>query len=223
MARFISEDHRKIFLKWETLNESVKGMVENTYLYKYASYIKNRQVPTRHLQALCNSYDPEDSSFTVNGHRIYLGLQDVFYITGLPIVGDQVVFSEQGAKQEFEERFGTRIEKGNSIKLTYLLKFQRVDQDCNEDDLLRHAQAYLLFIIGCLILPGWRRDEVPCTFYRAVKHLDRVNKFAWGAATLAYTHSALKSRHNDARCGFFPGNTLLLLVCFYQLLFIFIG
>lgn len=62
MARFTSQNHRKTFLEWQ-LDERVKG--------KYASYMKNMQVPTRHLQALCASYDTEDSSFTVHGHRIY--------------------------------------------------------------------------------------------------------------------------------------------------------
>ncbi|XP_057780265.1 protein MAIN-LIKE 2-like [Salvia miltiorrhiza] len=191
---FKFEDHIESIFTWK-LDSRVEEKVKDTCLYKYVSNLRNIWLPSRHMKDQINSYDATDKSFSINGKKIYLGLEDVFFITGLPIKGRPVTVDESLLKDEFEEYFGLPTSKGTTFSVPLLKEFESLPEIASDDRITKSTRAYLLYILGCVIFPSsWRKFELPYAFLHFVKNVEDVDKYAWGAAVLANTHNALKRK-----------------------------
>ncbi|WCJ31424.1 hypothetical protein M5689_012921 [Euphorbia peplus] len=52
------------------------------------------------------SHLEKDDKFTFGDHRLYLGLEDIFYISGLPVDGDPIVSTKIDNYSAFNKLFG---------------------------------------------------------------------------------------------------------------------
>lgn len=76
-------DHIEMLKNWQ-LDDRVRQIVQNISLYRFASSISTLRLDSELVSFLCDSYNTNDSSFHIREHRLYLGLEDIFYLTGLP-------------------------------------------------------------------------------------------------------------------------------------------
>ncbi|CAH2061261.1 unnamed protein product [Thlaspi arvense] len=141
------------------------------------------------------------------------GLQDVLYITGLPIDGEQVSGPESSdvvgtitnylkiSEEAVEGLFGkSTSSESYSIFPGYL-------QTLFENDLEPYFMAYLLFLLGTVVIPNKTKGISP--MFLPLLQKDEVNKYVWGAALLAFLKDSLYTWKNDfigskttALCGF---------------------
>nr|QIA97929.1 hypothetical protein AP_R.00g000270-v1.0.a3 [Amaranthus palmeri] len=146
-------------------------------------------VPVRHRSAFGYDRSRSDNapaSRVPGNYGLNPTLEDVLYLTGLPIVGKPVIFDKTVDNDAFMRVFE---EQGtNIISLTTL---DRIAKDHTRSDDKR-IKAILLILICCIIAPSTSGHECRATLVQFVEHLDQVNSYAWGAALLAYLYSELK-------------------------------
>ncbi|XP_031255458.1 protein MAINTENANCE OF MERISTEMS-like [Pistacia vera] len=188
-------DHMELLKDWR-LDDRVKSFLCNSRIYKYISELDAVRVDTKLVSFLCNSY--EDGHFHIGNHRLYLGLQDIFYLTGLPIDGKPVISNSQDIDGLCERLLGRIPPKKNVVKSGYVglkwLKeeFEEVNVPADSPDIHRYVRAYLLFVLGCVVFPGLPRHQVPGDYLHLFDDLSAIDDFAWGSAMLAHLHVALK-------------------------------
>ncbi|KAJ0942084.1 putative protein-serine/threonine phosphatase [Helianthus annuus] len=164
------ETHDEIFLK-KLLNEG--GLF--TPLFLAAAKIK---LLTPLIDLLLKIYNRDSNVFEVKGKRLSIMLEDILYLTHLPIDGKPVLCKESPSKEACEEVFGDRAP-------TKIQDLKNIAFDKNNDERKRKV-AVLKMILGCFIMPGYNGYEVSPTYVELLKDLDEVSKYAWGANLLAY-------------------------------------
>ncbi|CAH8277322.1 unnamed protein product [Arabidopsis lyrata] len=165
------------------------------------------------LTALASMYDESKDHFVIGNPKmdIDFGLEDVLYITGLPIDGEQVSGLESENIMntimhhfQITEERAKSLMKNSGIDLSRLkLEFEMVPQG-NEVDLEPYFKAYLLLLLGEVILPNNSSSFSP--MYLPLLGLNDVNHYAWGAAMLANMKEALEKVKTTEKftslCGF---------------------
>lgn len=104
------------------------------------------EFPTHLLSAFMRYYRHEDGSFEVSGQRMNVTLEDILYLTNLPIVGRAVVPDNNRDNKAFQRVFST-YEGKQQITLEEL-KGLCTDTNITDDERIK---ATLLMIVTCLI------------------------------------------------------------------------
>ncbi|KAL8144945.1 hypothetical protein AgCh_003236 [Apium graveolens] len=130
-------------------------------------------------------YDKKDNVFDFNGIKLYISLEDVLFLTGLPIDGEAVISSESRDRDGFNRVFQIPSEKTKSNKV-----LRSISKNVSLDDDTR-KKAVLLLTITCFIVPSSNLGRVATTYLRYIEDLGRVDSFAWGAALLARLYHAI--------------------------------
>lgn len=79
--------------------------------------ISDAPVPMKLVKILTNFYDVTEEVFICNGHRLFITLEDVLYITGLPISG-HLIAKAQKNKSNFHDILNLPVIKSKcSLKL----------------------------------------------------------------------------------------------------------
>ncbi|KAJ0030521.1 hypothetical protein Pint_12780 [Pistacia integerrima] len=126
------------------------------------------------------------------------GLEDILYLTGLPIDGKPVIANSIDIDGLCERLLGRIPPKKKVVKTGYLglkwLKdeFEEVNVPADSPDIHRYVRAYLLYIFGCVVFPGLSRHQVPEDYLHLFDDLSAIDDFAWGLAMLAHLHVALE-------------------------------
>ncbi|KAK1395789.1 hypothetical protein POM88_005652 [Heracleum sosnowskyi] len=124
-------------------------------------------VNNRFLRAAVKFF--ENGTFKCNGELLYLGLEDVFYITGLPVDGSPIVCGEFNQEKILEDMLGADDpkRKGAYVSKEWLRKrFEKVREEDIQDEntrtiwLQRYARAYLLFLMGTILFPEKHKHTV---------------------------------------------------------------
>ncbi|KAK1391332.1 hypothetical protein POM88_010388 [Heracleum sosnowskyi] len=130
-------------------------------------------------------YDKKDNVFDFNGIKLCISLEDVLFLTGLPIDGEAVISSESRDRDGFNRVFQLPSEKTKSNKvLRSIAKNVSLDDDTRK-------KVVLLLTITCFIVPSSNSGRVATTYLRYIEDLGRVDSFAWGAALLARLYHAI--------------------------------
>ncbi|KAK1409571.1 hypothetical protein QVD17_36098 [Tagetes erecta] len=136
------------------------------------------KLPTPLIDLLLKRYNRESNVFDVRGKTLSVTLEDILYLTHLPIDGKPVLCKESPSKEACEEVFGNKA----AVKIKDL---ESIAFDKNNDERQRKV-AVLKMIVGCFIMPSYNGYEVSPTYVELLKDLDEVPKYAWGSALLAF-------------------------------------
>lgn len=204
-------DHSYKLKSWR-LDERVRQMIENTSLYRFASNVLPIRLDHNLLSFLCQSYNLVDNCFHIGSRRLYLGLEDILYLTGLPINGKAVIASDIGVQPMCNRLLGIAPSGNRSDFFLWELKpLENVPNDCENIDM--YVRAYLLYVLGCVLVP--RNNQVPGAFVRLLEDTSRVDEYAWGSAMLAYLHMGLRKVKEGKKNIF--GSSVVLQVAFPSL------
>ncbi|KAF7812368.1 protein MAIN-LIKE 1-like [Senna tora] len=114
------------------------------------------------VEAMLEYFDDITGVFNSNGNKLFFGLEDVYFFTGLLINGKAVI----GKENDFREL-------------------------SDEETLDRHVRAYVLFLIGCLIFPKNSNDDVLVLFLDLLVETNRISSYSWGATLLCFLHHGI--------------------------------
>lgn len=164
--------------------------------------INNIQTPGRLLQALVDRYDLDKHYFIINDNVLNITLEDVLYITGLPIDGKAVISETSRDKDAFTRAFGILPE---CKVYTRTLECVALDQSRPKEQRL---QALLLLVIVCFVSPVCEDYVVHGHLVQFVTDLAKVDSYSWGAAFLAslyvglekYKSKSIKKSTVDGNC-----------------------
>jgi hypothetical protein len=142
-----------------------------------------------------------------------VSLEDVLFLTNLPITGRAIIPESNKDPMAFNRVFS--LPAGNKLKLTVLKNFC-CDLNKNDDDRIK---AVLLMIVSCLIVPSGDGQNCKTTYVQFIEKLDEVDSYAWGAAQLAFLYQGLKENH--LRNKKVDGFVWLIMVSAYFFLYLF--
>ncbi|KAG5531078.1 hypothetical protein RHGRI_025889 [Rhododendron griersonianum] len=122
-------------------HEKILTALEGTCFYNLA-LLHSYPHPLKHniplLQAIANSYNRDDRVFDFGGHRSLFGLEDVLYMTGLPIDGEAV--SGVDGNYVADVRFLKCKSRGNP----QVFKWESSSSPCNMAESEDSAESDLL-------------------------------------------------------------------------------
>lgn len=156
---------------------------------------------------LLKYYDCDSSTFIFNGHSFAITLEDILYITGLPIRGIPIMDASKD-KKTFSSIFNTEIPKCACpiSALKDRAKDTRVDP-------ITRMKAALLVLIACFVIPTGYKHQIKGDFVKYVDRLDQVDNYAWGAALLAFLHNGIIEWNKEGnQKSSFNGNLWVVLV-----------
>ncbi|RHN50324.1 putative protein-serine/threonine phosphatase [Medicago truncatula] len=203
----MSDMHINNIKKWK-LNDSVKQKVEEMSFgflvmlrEKLLNIEKDLSLPLNFVSALVSTYNVEDSCFTFgNGadkFHLDFGLDDILYLTGLPINGmpvsgmiheDNVQLLETHlalSKPVAEDFLTINSKQGmtSGVDLRKLLAHFHKPEIIDEVDVGILAKAFIFYGLGYVLLPIWTSVGQP--HYLPLLG-EEIKKYAWGAAVLAH-------------------------------------
>ncbi|KAL0371435.1 UNVERIFIED_CONTAM: hypothetical protein Sangu_0461600 [Sesamum angustifolium] len=122
------------------------------------------------VEAFLSTYDSDNKCFILDkAISLYLGLEHVYHISGLLVDGNPIICGDMNVKRLCAELLGVDSENGrikSEVSFKWLEEhFEEVRECIGEDDpdLERYIRAYLLFLIGTVIL--LRCDVKMACFY----------------------------------------------------------
>jgi hypothetical protein len=161
---------------WD-VDESVKAEVRKTCFQHFLDLLKAEVlVNCKMLTALLYFYNVDEDCFTFASNiMLDLGLQDIMYITGLPIDGKQVSGNEfMKAKETIAQHLTVTeneahelLTSNNScdIKLSKLKeKFEVVPRDISSVKFVSYVKAYLLYLPGNVLFCTSTHGTVSCMY-----------------------------------------------------------
>lgn len=155
---------------------------------------------------LLNYYNCDLNTFIFNGHSFAITLEDILYVTGLPIRGIPIMDASKD-KKAFSI-FETEICR-SSYSISKL-------KDCAKDtrvDPIKRMKAALLVLIACFVIPTGDKHQINLNFVKYVDKLDEVDNYAWGTALLAFLHDGIiKWKKGESRKSLINGNLWVVLV-----------
>ncbi|XP_055960211.1 protein MAIN-LIKE 2-like [Mercurialis annua] len=165
--------------------------------YWRIKYFKSRQCL---LSDLCsNFYDDANDCFIIGENRLTITLEDVHYLSGLPIDGKPLVIADPANIIDECVKLLGRVnpdDKKGWISFKWLkTTYSVVPPGIEEDDrvFLYYVRAYVLYVIGAVIFPSSsRRSSVSANYLLFLEDIEKFNDYAWGAGMLAQLLSSIK-------------------------------
>ena len=151
------------------------------------------------LSALVESYDDVNRCFIVNNHKLVYGLEDILHLIGLPIDGKPVTGIDPKNQQLSQKYLGCcnpECRFAGSASFVWLKQmFERVPEniDINSPEIEPYVRAFLLYLIGSIVVPDRSGNSVPLMYLSLMEKLEDIKEYAWGAAMLAHLHVSLGS------------------------------
>ncbi|XP_057428868.1 protein MAIN-LIKE 1-like isoform X4 [Lotus japonicus] len=174
----------------------------------------NFHLPLGPLEALLEVYDKEKCCFRlgkeVKDFLLDMGLEDIYFITGLPIDGIQVsgyvtyeavdlVMKHLNLK-DYQARDLLIKGSGNgAINVNKLpLYFKELPSAASDSDVEAHAKAFIMYLLGTTLLPNRKGTIMPD--FLELLDLQKINKYVWGAAVLAHIKNVLGNGKKSICC-----------------------
>ncbi|XP_057428866.1 protein MAIN-LIKE 1-like isoform X3 [Lotus japonicus] len=139
-----------------------------------------------------------------------MGLEDIYFITGLPIDGIQVsgyvtyeavdlVMKHLNLK-DYQARDLLIKGSGNgAINVNKLpLYFKELPSAASDSDVEAHAKAFIMYLLGTTLLPNRKGTIMPD--FLELLDLQKINKYVWGAAVLAHIKNVLGNGKKSICC-----------------------
>ncbi|PWA40538.1 serine/threonine-protein phosphatase 7 [Artemisia annua] len=195
------------FGSWN-LDGRIRELLVGSCFFDLTNFVGYKQ-RTDFLTYIESCYDKTNQVFRfghANSLELYFGLQDVFAISGLPVDGQPIVCGDVncstlctdllGADEETRDRnYGYLSEKWLKRK------FEVVPLDIQDHEILKYVRAYLLYIIGNLVVPNSDNTSYPIYLLNFLEDVTpyKLNSFAWGAAAHALLHSVLSGERRNMK------------------------
>ncbi|ERN19698.1 hypothetical protein AMTR_s00062p00190850 [Amborella trichopoda] len=104
---------------------------------------------------------------------------------------------------------GGWFDKLVTIKFSWLKeRFMILLPNASNDVVERHMMAYLVYLVGSTIFTGSTSNEVLTRYLKLFEDIDRAERYAWGAAVLAFLFRSLHKFVNT-KTQHFSGSTTL--------------
>ncbi|MFQ6663381.1 hypothetical protein Gotur_030931 [Gossypium turneri] len=154
--------------------------------------IRSSDLPFDILSALVERWRPETHTFHLPCEECTVTLEDVALQLGLPIDGSLVTgvsaFTDPAAL--CYQLLGDSLEDGESyffgIKFTWLkAKIGQLSANVSEGELMCAARAYIMHMIGAVLMPDANDDSVHLMYLPTLADLSTVRSYSWGSAILA--------------------------------------
>ena len=196
MTRAKSGTHFQNAARWE-LDPRVRAKLAKTEfpeLHDIAVKVGAAGSNNIFLDALGDCYDISGSFFQFNRSRVILGLEDIFLITGLPVVGKCAMKEKHENYDELAFNLGISEEPKIKEIMLHDLKYLMHVNGKVED---RHVIGFVMYMIGTMIYPR-TSFTVSTRFLQYLGKIEEICEYAWGAATLAHMClQKLKVKDND--------------------------
>ncbi|KAK1381699.1 hypothetical protein POM88_019435 [Heracleum sosnowskyi] len=134
------------------------------------------------VQYILKFYKKNDNVFSINNQVLSISLEDVLYITGLPIQGRPIIDDKNRDPNGFDRVF--QIPNKRNLSISVLIEIAKNENETND----RRKRAILLIIVRCFIVPDSSGHRVGTTFLRFIEDFGQVDSYAWGAALLAFLY-----------------------------------
>jgi len=125
-------------------------------------------------------------------------LKDVAVLLGLPIDKDVVIgpTTVEDIFSTFHEHLRVipppTVVRGNSIRVFWLNNtFQQLPQNGNNNVIAQYARAYILTLIGSILMPDTPVVRVHVMYLLKLADLNVVRNYSWGSAVLACLYRGL--------------------------------
>ena len=209
------QDHKRLLLtcycrkysskKWELTDEPdvVKDLVLKTCFGELAQFGRC-PIGIVLVSAFAERFYFGTTSFQLPVGEVTITLDDVHNILGLPIDGTMMKgdFKERLSKSEAagllqgglglsEADALDRVNKkqANELPLSWLVDNFKGQTAQRSPQVV--ARAFIMHLIGSLLLPNTSSGCVPMSYLQFLKDLNQVNTFSWGSAVLAYLYNSL--------------------------------
>ncbi|KAK1395644.1 PMD domain-containing protein [Heracleum sosnowskyi] len=133
-------------------------------------------------------YDHNMHTFTFSSHVLGVTLEDVLYLTGLPIQGKPVIYDKSLDKDAFERVFGEKFKGKTQLKFD---EVKKIALDVHRPFKVRKI-AVLLVMCECFISPNNNHHEIISQKVQLVEKVDDIDFYAWGEALLSYLYHGLE-------------------------------
>lgn len=143
-------------------------------------------------------YVPEENLFNINGIKLAITLEDVLYITGLPITGTAVVgrnSRDHGAFYRALKIDSKNLSRKDRVKVEMLKKIS-IDPTSSPE---HQKIAVLIILADSIITPSPDGHGIPSSYVQYLEKLDNVKDYAWGAALLAFLYIGLRKHSKGVR------------------------
>jgi len=138
------------------------------------------------IQALLDMHSVNEDVFKFENFSLYLGLEDVLYITGLPINGKPVTGINTNNGEKCNKFLGIsdcihhKNKIKNSVKLSWLKEnFKQVPGAIKEDNpnFVYYVRVYALFLINTIILPDASGYAVQTHYLQLLEKIEDIGKY----------------------------------------------
>ncbi|XP_027927469.1 protein MAIN-LIKE 1-like [Vigna unguiculata] len=150
------------------------------------------------MTSLLERWRTETHTFHFPHGETTVTLEDVAVLLGLPIDGDVVTGPTivQDIFSTFHEHLWVipplTVIRGNSIRVSWLNNtFQQLPQNANNNVIAQYARAYILTLIGSILMPDTSAARVHVMYLLKLPDLNVVNNYSWGSAVLACLYRGL--------------------------------
>ncbi|KAK9669942.1 hypothetical protein RND81_13G165800, partial [Saponaria officinalis] len=145
------------------------------------------------LGYLHDCYDVATKKFVFGNVALYFGLEDVLYMTGLPIDGRplEVISGKKIDNATCKKLIGIELENN---KLTFLRLFQHLNQCCesredyNDDEIDQICRAIALLGIATIIQQDNGAGYVDLSWINILGVVEDIPKYSWGGACWVNLH-----------------------------------
>ncbi|XP_038998440.1 serine/threonine-protein phosphatase 7 long form homolog [Hibiscus syriacus] len=142
------------------------------------------------ISALIERWRPETHTFHLPCGECTITLEDVSMHLGLPVDGNVICGVADGDWHSLCEEYLGGIPpefNGGRIPLAWLQSnFQQLNENCSEDEAKAFARAYILRVIGGILMPDKSRNKVHCMWLRHLTDFRVAGTLSWGSAVLAF-------------------------------------
>ncbi|XP_057503803.1 uncharacterized protein LOC130787446 [Actinidia eriantha] len=153
------------------------------------------------IMAFVERWRPETHTFHLPVGEASITLQDVAILLGLPIDGAPITHSQafvtvQECQDICMQAFGVippaeEIDSGR-LRMSWLRHtFDILPEHADDVSVQRHARAYILRLIGGLLLTGYSQTLVRVAYLPFLLDLDATGACSWGSAVLAMLYRSL--------------------------------
>ncbi|BAT74599.1 hypothetical protein VIGAN_01230200 [Vigna angularis var. angularis] len=178
------------------IDERIKNILQVArfiHILQASSMEINHQLVT----ALVERWRVETHTFHLPLGESTITLEDVALQLGLPIEGHVVIGISNGPLTVFCHQLLGDVPpencvRGNRIKLSWLNNtFRQLPHDATEQVIEQYARAYMLIIIGSVMMLDTSASMVHLMYLPLLADLQNVSQYSWGSATLSCLYRVL--------------------------------
>lgn len=174
---------------YKRLDPAFRDSIQDNSLCRLLN-IEDADMPSTILRSVLEYYDTEQHVFRFQGHTLGFTLEDVLYLTALPIQDKAVIIPDVPDLDAFERVFGQAYAQKKNLSFHEL-----EDIAANtENDVTRRKIAVLAVIFGAFIAPDSNKHKVTAACVKFFEDVDQVDTYAWGVALLSFMYHGMSDK-----------------------------